>query len=524
MKIKREIKLATNSHLIKEGKQPKPLLYQLPEPGEQFSYVIAKIQDSVDLKGCKVYSRKGDRMEFAHVARQLDMKVDISYYLINYIVGLCARFINYDEHFQPAGAKDLSEKFVDEQSQKAAKKFLERFIKDINKKNNELLQDSNVIHTRFNHVCNIVRKILSFHIGIPVAEIIHNACFRTDIDESSIINSVRSYIDKFLQKLADTILKSAKINTKGSIQKTVDDILNLARINMDKSLQKMVDKILDSVKTDMNESQQKAIVNTALKPARISLDQSLQKAVADLLDSTKIDIDTYLQKLVDDILKSARGSLYKSLQKLAENVLNLARNNNGISLNKGPVYTSLQKAVNAILNSASKHSKKIFTQNFPNNVWGKNIAKELGIGVIGSDQSKDILYNILKNYPYSPIRPTGWRVTYMQTIQTEFTKRLRTNLYYLLPDLIMYYEAAIIELSANWQLDEDFINIFTLETPEKIISASRLIFPKDELDSRFDRIQKIWQRAEGVYLACHQIESSSVYWRACAEDNEMIGN
>jgi hypothetical protein len=40
-------------------------------------------------------------MEYPEVVRRLGKKIDISYYLKT-VVGLCARFINYDESFQPS--------------------------------------------------------------------------------------------------------------------------------------------------------------------------------------------------------------------------------------------------------------------------------------------------------------------------------------------------------------------------------------------------------------------------------------
>ena len=40
-------------------------------------------------------------MEYPEVVRQLGKKIDISYYLKT-VVGLCARFINYDERHQPS--------------------------------------------------------------------------------------------------------------------------------------------------------------------------------------------------------------------------------------------------------------------------------------------------------------------------------------------------------------------------------------------------------------------------------------
>ena len=43
----------------------------------------------------------GDKMEYPEVARRLDKKIDINYYLKS-VVGLCARFINYDNRYQPS--------------------------------------------------------------------------------------------------------------------------------------------------------------------------------------------------------------------------------------------------------------------------------------------------------------------------------------------------------------------------------------------------------------------------------------
>src|SRR5256884_4246030 len=38
-------------------------------------------------------------MEYPEVARRLDKKININYYLKS-VVGLCARFINYDDRYQ----------------------------------------------------------------------------------------------------------------------------------------------------------------------------------------------------------------------------------------------------------------------------------------------------------------------------------------------------------------------------------------------------------------------------------------
>jgi DNA polymerase elongation subunit (family B) len=83
---------ADAKRLIKKGLTPEPYLYEIPEPGERFEYVVVENDSS---------QKVGDKMEYPEVARRLGKKVDINYYLKN-VVGLCARFINYDNMHQPS--------------------------------------------------------------------------------------------------------------------------------------------------------------------------------------------------------------------------------------------------------------------------------------------------------------------------------------------------------------------------------------------------------------------------------------
>ena len=79
-------------------------LYELPAPGERFSFVVAKPGTAFDLRGRRLAPRMGDRMEFARVARALNIEVDVAYYITAYVAGLCARFINGDAEFQSSCA------------------------------------------------------------------------------------------------------------------------------------------------------------------------------------------------------------------------------------------------------------------------------------------------------------------------------------------------------------------------------------------------------------------------------------
>src|SRR3954453_3533611 len=83
---------ANAKQLIKKGLTLKPYLYEIPEPGERFEYVVVENDLS---------QRVGDKMEYPEVVRQLGKKIDISYYLKT-VVSLCARFINYEDIYQPS--------------------------------------------------------------------------------------------------------------------------------------------------------------------------------------------------------------------------------------------------------------------------------------------------------------------------------------------------------------------------------------------------------------------------------------
>ncbi|RIB10232.1 hypothetical protein C2G38_2250893 [Gigaspora rosea] len=92
-----------------------------------------------DENGKKQPRRVADYMEFPDIAKELNTEIDISHYL-EQTVGLCARFINDDERYQPPSShkimqlkdSDKKEKQIDAYSQKEAKKWLTKYIKALN--------------------------------------------------------------------------------------------------------------------------------------------------------------------------------------------------------------------------------------------------------------------------------------------------------------------------------------------------------------------------------------------------------
>ncbi|CAB4417057.1 unnamed protein product [Rhizophagus irregularis] len=111
---------------------------RIPDPSERFSYVVVKGPPLYNKEGRKEPHRVGDFMEYADIAKEQNMEIDINYYL-GTTVAMCARFINEDDSFQPPPSdkimqikdSDKREKEIDDYSQKKAKNWLKRYIKGL---------------------------------------------------------------------------------------------------------------------------------------------------------------------------------------------------------------------------------------------------------------------------------------------------------------------------------------------------------------------------------------------------------
>ena len=128
MRVKHAQEVEENKRLAAAGKPTKPYLYELPEAGERFRYVVVKRNADFDLRGYKSSAKKGDVMEFAHVAQALNLPIDVAFYMKSYVTGLCARFINGADQFQPPDTSHMDEKAIDKYAQAKAKKHLEAII------------------------------------------------------------------------------------------------------------------------------------------------------------------------------------------------------------------------------------------------------------------------------------------------------------------------------------------------------------------------------------------------------------
>ncbi|CAI2176402.1 9238_t:CDS:1, partial [Funneliformis geosporum] len=67
---------------------------RIPDPGEQFSYIIVKDSYLRDKIGRLIPYRVKDYMEYpSNIAKKQNMEIDINYYL-GTTVAMCACFIN----------------------------------------------------------------------------------------------------------------------------------------------------------------------------------------------------------------------------------------------------------------------------------------------------------------------------------------------------------------------------------------------------------------------------------------------
>ncbi|RIA83664.1 hypothetical protein C1645_833451 [Glomus cerebriforme] len=107
-------------------------------PGERFSYVVTHPENTFDLHGRKLTPTKGEKMEFADVAKELEKELDLYHYFEKTIIRLCARFIMYDKKYEPPPSsrimriEDPDEKYkqIDDYAQNKAKSWLEGFVKE----------------------------------------------------------------------------------------------------------------------------------------------------------------------------------------------------------------------------------------------------------------------------------------------------------------------------------------------------------------------------------------------------------
>ena len=237
MKAKYFREVLENQQLIKKGLPANEYLYKVPKPGERFSYIVVVPEEIYDNCGKKIPQQKGDCMEYPDVVKKFIKKINIDYY-IESLFGLCARFINYDDKYQPSpeslakaldrkkkskekklkNVKDLLQsndspsldedeiaKIKDEESQKLAKKWLKNYIKDLH---DAPKKDEAIISHLWKDAIIHAEKLCST-MNISKAGIT-----RLSTWYNNYLNALDKIADSIRLKLSDILLELSKLNVE----------------------------------------------------------------------------------------------------------------------------------------------------------------------------------------------------------------------------------------------------------------------------------------------------------------------
>lgn len=175
MRVRVAAEKSENERRARCGLEPIETLYTIPSPGERFHYILAKSSETFDLRGHKANPKKGDIMEYAKVAQAKGIPIDVAQYLKNYVIGLCARFINFSEPFTPppSARGELDDKSLDKKAQDAAKKYLETFIARLQSADPEVIRKKGYAYKKaWRNAALECGERLRKTLG-PVAEVLH---------------------------------------------------------------------------------------------------------------------------------------------------------------------------------------------------------------------------------------------------------------------------------------------------------------------------------------------------------------
>jgi hypothetical protein len=201
MKIRYQIELKQNEELIKSGKDPKPLRYIPLDYGEKFSYVLVKNDLFYDHQGRKINLKKGDIMEYYHIAKEDNLPIDIIYYITHFVIGTCARFISSDDQFMPKDTNtNRTEDQIDVYSINAAKNLLNDYIRSLSGLTKEKMAEMGKLYKRiFKEAINISSSSSGIYKNLLAGPITKLAF--DDSEELKIIDIIFEFANKEAIKL-----------------------------------------------------------------------------------------------------------------------------------------------------------------------------------------------------------------------------------------------------------------------------------------------------------------------------------
>ncbi len=286
---------------------------KIPEAGERFSYVMVKnlyddeipFDNMFDITGKRLAIKKGDKMEYADIAKKKNLQIDINEYISSSVIGLCARFINQ-------GSDDMS----DEDIQKKSKKLLETFINDIENNHVDLRKYGTTYRRAY-------KKAIDYSY---VKELHHIDTIQTCIDNA------REYCDKNKSKFVINDVFKISTNKNKYLQSIKDSLMSEIK-NKSDCINLIVRQYNDILIKNVNISRKNEINNSSQPLEEIKINKNdLQKV---------FDYKILLNKLTN-VLKLE----YKE-DELIETIKRLKLKHNGIQqLDKKEVKSSINNFIN----------------------------------------------------------------------------------------------------------------------------------------------------------------------------------
>ncbi|CAG8641640.1 8178_t:CDS:1, partial [Diversispora eburnea] len=246
-----------NQQLIKKGLPVNSYLYKVPKPGERFSYIVVVPEEIYDNCRKKILQKKGDCMEYPDVVKKFNKKINIDYYTES-LFALCARFINYDDKYQPSPeslAKALDRK-------KKSKEKKSKNVKD-------LLQSSDSLSLDEDEIANI-KDVESQKLAKKwLKNYIKNLCDAPKKDET-IISHLWKDTTTHAQKICSSISKAGVTRPSGAPTR-YNDYLNL------------LNKIADSIRLKLSDLLSKlSKLNVEYRNGLYGLIMQVQKCKPDI--------------------------------------------------------------------------------------------------------------------------------------------------------------------------------------------------------------------------------------------------
>lgn len=322
-------------------------LYEPPEAGDKFEYVIVKKEQRYTLQGNKIELKKGDQMEFLRVFRASQstsnpMELDLNYYMKNSVVGLFARFIAYHPRFQPpTGKYDTEDKDqyreMDEYCIKEASKYLESICDNITGYDKDALtkqgRDYRAIYTRADK--KIRADIASRYGGAGYA--IHGIDLHTEDDD---VRAQSSRIIAQFKELAQTMSAPEDIGKRylkvNSDRPDGMSVFKLRRIfNGDRGTN------ISRARVQLCDQREKIIVEKLYQvvPKCAKIAYKYEKSMINLIDDMRkektnddivvddLDLDTIngLDEFDEEVIKSVHSLMLEliSVYKAKANVLDI---------------------------------------------------------------------------------------------------------------------------------------------------------------------------------------------------------